>query len=670
MKAAAIFCILFFFNISNSFCQEKDELKDFLENLKKEKPDSTKVWNRTFYGNGKIRTESVSYYSHFRPYDLKEFIKKDSLTVIRKFRRNGSLEEKGILYSNYDGPGFSNTIYNRQGIKTKKEYFDVDRGESFSSFQGNTDEISLIRRDIIIYDDNGDEKIQKEPSKQAKWKVFVQRESLKLTNKEWTEELKAHENLKYAVFEKRGNSFLINIIDPANDSVITTIPWKFTNTLFDSKIEKEIANFFFNYISVVPDQALIYSKDKKYIFYDYRLRKRFESKFLNRSEYVENPEDKKIYMVLCSPKCGLFDLIGRELISQKYEEIRTVGDGLIASLKNKKVVIYDFEGNVVTPSYRTLIVSENEIIEVKGIKNQNNSILNSIYLDKETGDTIKVLYSEKDIKSKNYVLNYKGDYGLVGKEGNWLVKPQSSVMGIKITDDGFVLLEVRNSDASLLNGNLRQILYEIREDTVNFEKNKGFLLDGYPNLDPNYYKYVLYDLTRNKQDTLTSLRFLDNQILTSFDFEDDYFKNGYIKVSITRAGNPYSSYYNFLSKDGKLVSPKIKYNKIHTDFNQYGQAVVSTLQKNQKRTEERFCVIDTAGNEIIPCNYTSYRLHEDGYILKQANDKKFGLVSFDQRTLMNFKYESVDDLEMNIYNPYVYYEEIEMDLHLDLDFRN
>lgn len=664
MKSGYLTLILILSNFVYSYSQ--NDVAEFLTGLGKEKPDSTKTWNQTFYKNGVKKTETITYYSHYNPYHLKEFIKKDSITVFRRFRKGGAAKELEVLLPSFQGY-FLKHFYNHKRRKTRTEFYKVSNKRLYHNFSGKADYSALQKRTVAKYDRKGDEHILWE-FRPTQWLVKEDNGFLKITDIVWTKQVDQDiEGYRYATIEKRKTKFLISIFNPKTGSVTAVIPLERSNRLFKGQNESEIAKFFAQNIRILPNHVLVYVKHPYHHFLDYKLNERLVWRY-NEYTVMSKPNSDTKLLKVClkdnwKTKCTLYDFNGKQILSSEYDKIEKVGSYLKA-VSGRKEKLFDYDGNEITPSSRTLEVSNKEIQKLNEALNSDNSLLTTIYLNKKKRDTIHVSVVDVNLMPKYSKFTYRGDVGILENGDRWVIIPDVYTSDFSLIEDKYVLYKIPNPQIEQLSPEFKVYYNKLTDLPADAGYYKGEILDRYPDISLNNSKYVLANLENNTRDTVKMPQgFLEDQVYSYLYLDGEEFVNGFIRVY--KSGEDYKDpFHTFLSDQGELVKPIEQYNKIHTDFNEYGQAIVSRSVKRRVGSGENFGVIDTKGNEVLPCDFYSIKLHNDGYLLRRVSDGMAGLISFEQRTLMNFEFEDISSVVWGIHNPYIYTEEIEVNLQI------
>lgn len=345
---------------------------------------------------------------------------------------------------------------------------------------------------------------------------------------------------------------------------------------------------------------------------------------------------------------GFIDHTGKEVISCQYGGAKEFSEGLAAVYSDGKWGFIDKAGNVVI-SFRYDDVqnfSEGLALVSSGGKYG--------FIDKTGREVVPCKYGNAESFSNGRALVYNSAeayYGYVDQAGNEIIPCQYS--DARSFSDGFALVRVGNAWTviDLMGNKMLPEQYQVLT-MGNWEKNplvNGAVLVWDNQTNTQYLFNVAglvipidgYQIMEGFSDGLIRVAsdvgiywaqgFMDSMgnIVIPFQYGDAQpFSEGFARVT-TLDGKE-----GFIDKAGNFVSVEGK--SITSDFSEGCAAVCSSASGRA-----RYGFIDTAGREVVPCNYANVKGFSGGVAAVMNFDGKWGLVDQTGNEIVPCQYDAV-----------------------------
>ncbi|MBL0745484.1 WG repeat-containing protein [Chryseolinea lacunae] len=633
---------------------QEENIGKFLKQLRQEKLDST-IEKTSFYKNKKLKQRRVTYHSHYYVFEIArdEYFRRTSFSVEERFNRKGEIVEKDSLLPREMGWCIRKKFVNGKATERRLYY----KGEHLAGKSTFKDCLCASYNDSIPQSIPA--RTTAPPQQGEKyydvWTVggtsFLRFGSSRLQRRYddvWLASrpgYSAVEDLKLATIVQRRRFIEITIKHRPSDKIVCRLRLKYTNPVFvkyfqqaDSvlgtvadnrkKIGFVVDKLLPNIIVYMPSLIVDYSGPKE------------KGKYILNADFERiMPEPVRDFRVLSQPgrnylwvcrgKCGLYTAKGKNIIPPKHDWAEARG----AFLKVKtdgKYACYDYDGNIVIPyaeDYDAFTVSHNiAVCSSREYRGEGHS--GAFYVNLITKDTLKATWGFPF--EYNFARASLNDgYGLMNTKGEWVIDPNPAIQYLNVTSDSLVLIELNNPAFELVSKDdiqYRHQRYNLKLPDSLTNRAKTYARFG--NTPPKKYHYVLYNLKSKTADTIAvNLKVLDGLLDYNISLQEKHFTNGFIRVHVT--GSP-PWFYTFCSSRGELVNISHRYTNAKSPMNERKQAIVARKKvitvKGVEKEEEFWGVIDSAGNEIIPCDFLSYYPNEYGYIMWDGH--RYSLINF------------------------------------------
>lgn len=345
--------------------------------------------------------------------------------------------------------------------------------------------------------------------------------------------------------------------------------------------------------------------------------------------------DNGLTLFRSNSRTGVITNEGQILIPARYRQIIFDGNSFRASLdvgyKNRWVIL-DAKGETITQKqYEEIAPYNGKFFPVR-----NRSFWGAV--DKSGREIITCVHdSLMQTNGTNVVVKFKGDYGVVSLEENWVVTPQSNPLKL-LNEEAY--LEY-NGKTTFLRSMSGELIYF--SDNV-LEYNEGYLQE---NLSSGAYWIINMDgivIDRSSQPTQAEKVFHESEgyraILRDgkYGFIDDEgrlrianryedakpFRNGLAAIRIRGR-------WGFVDQRENLVVQPV-YDEVGNFSN--GHAIV--------KQQDQFGLIDTNGKVILPIRYDEISVNEQNrYKLRQGT--LVGLADESGTIVIHPKYDEIAD---------------------------
>lgn len=293
-------------------------------------------------------------------------------------------------------------------------------------------------------------------------------------------------------------------------------------------------------------------------------------------------------------KCGVYSVLGKEIIGCKYNDIEFLGERMLKAIDNDKCLMYDAFGKKIAGGF-TQINKFNDGLAVINDKGRYG------YIDPTGKKVVDTQYdSASDFNHGIAVVSKAGRYGGISTTGSIVIP--LSFDKVEILDEGVVKAELNNEC----------VLYNTSGTRISSD---GFSYNSVSNFKDG----LAYACRGNRYGYINKLG--QEVVRCEYDEVTPFNKEGIAKVKL-------NGKEGYIDKDGNILVP--------CDYDRLGAFDKDGIARASRNGLIGF--VNNKRQEIIPCKYETADNFVDDMALVSI-DGRFGYVSKDGSTSINCQYD-------------------------------
>ncbi len=338
-------------------------------------------------------------------------------------------------------------------------------------------------------------------------------------------------------------------------------------------------------------------------------------------------ERKGYYLaeVCRNSKCGLIDSKGKELTEFKYDhiEVHNIQYGFISADVGKMQAVLNIKGEETVPPVYAEISPPRKDISSVTVKNKEGLV--GIYDLEKKKETVPCTYQQVEISDADhlYIVQKDGKQGLISSDNEILLKNKYDEIQYK----NFGMYSVRIGEKEgFFSSAKKKMISEVR-----FNRYSSFY--GFKETPKKGYS-VTEVFLKSKGALMDS----NGKILTDFKYDriDSLnYRSGYFSAEIKKK-------QGLLKYDGTETVPAV-YSSVSLPSEKY-----TSVKVQRKNLHGIFDL--KKGEEIIPCEYSRTEISEDGKYIFAVKNKKWGVLSLKNETVLPFEYKEVNRHHQGIFS--------------------